>query len=222
MRSTGSVFWREITQAWAGGSGAFLPVGFFLGATMLAPLSIGSDQALLTRLGPGLIWVMLTLAALITLERMFQSDLEDGALDLLLLSEVPAELTSLMKVMAHWLVTGGPLLLLYPILAIMLGVPFEGIAGGAISLLIGSLGLFLWGGVASALTAGVRRGGPLIALLVFPLYGPIVIFGAGAGNAAAESGVLIGPATLFLAASTLAALAIAPFAMAAAMRVAVD
>ena len=222
MSALWAVFWREVRLAWAGGSGVFLPIGFFVGATMLAPFSVGAEAEVLSRIGPGLVWVTLTLAALMTLERMFQSDLEDGALDLLVIGSGTLELTALMKVLAHWSVTGLPLVLIYPLLAVMLSVPFGAVAGGLISVAIGSLGLYLWGGVASALTAGVRRGGPLIALLVLPLYAPIVIFGAGAANLAAESGSVVSPPTLFLAASTLVSLAVAPFAMSAAMKMAVD
>ena len=214
-----SAFRQALSDAWAGGAGALLPLGFFAGAAVLVPLGIGTEPGMLRAVGPGILWVSLALSSLVTLERIFQADVEDGALDLWLQAGAPVSAIAAAKTFAHWLTAGLPLALMSPVLALM----FQAEAGtdllaGALIYGLGGLAFFCWGGVGAALSATVRRGGLLIALIALPLYVPTAIFGSMAMSGAAGGD----GAPLLLVASTLFALALAPFAMAAALRLAAD
>ncbi|MEQ9436562.1 heme exporter protein CcmB [Hyphomonas sp.] len=214
-----SAFRQALSEAWAGGAGALLPVGFFAGAAVLVPLGIGTEPGMLRAVGPGILWVSLALSSLVTLERIFQADVEDGALDLWLQNSAPVSAIAAAKTFAHWLAAGLPLALMSPVLALM----FQAEAGAnlltsALIYGLGGLAFFFWGGVGAALSATVRRGGLLIALIALPLYVPTAIFGSLAMSGAAGGD----SAPLLLVASTLFALALAPFAMAAALRLAAD
>jgi len=214
-----AAFRQSLGEAWAGGAGALLPLGFLGGAAVLVPLGIGSDGETLKAIGPGIIWVALALTSLVTLERIFQSDAEDGTLDLWLQTGAPASAIAAAKTLAHWLSAGLPLALFSPLLALM----FQAEANTALLVnaglyALGSLAFFFWGGVGAALSATVRRGGLLISLIALPLYVPTAIFGA----LAMSGGPGSAGAPLFLAASTLFACAVAPYAMAAALRLAAD
>ncbi len=211
-----AIFRRELGLAWAGGSGLFLPAAFFAGAIFLGPLGIGTAPKLLSAIAPGMIFVALCLASLTTLERIFQADLEIGALDHQRLSGVSMELVTVFKVLAHWLVSGLPLALLTPLAGLMMRA--ETISfGSVLPVMLGGLTIFLWGGVGASLTAGLRRSGPLVALLVLPLFVPVVIFGSEELSNAFTGEPFAAGLTL-LAANALAALAVAPFAMAAALK----
>lgn len=214
-----AAFRQALGEAWAGGAGALLPVGFFAGAAMLVPFGIGHDNAQLAAIGPGILWVALALSSLVTMERLFQADLEDGALDLWIQSEAPLAAITAAKTLAHWLAAGLPLALITPLLGLMLQVPPDALLPAAAAYAVGGLAFFLWGGVGAALTATVRRGGLLIALIALPLYVPTAIFGAMALQSTASA---LSPEALYLIASSLFALAVAPFAMAAALRLAAD
>ena len=214
-----AAFRQALGEAWAGGAGALLPLGFFAGAAVLVPLGIGTEPGMLRAVGPGILWVSLALSSLVTLERIFQADVEDGALDLWLQAGAPVSAIAAAKTFAHWLTAGLPLALMSPVLALM----FQAEAGadlltGALIYGLGGLAFFFWGGVGAALSATVRRGGLLIALIALPLYVPTAIFGSMAMSGAAGGD----GAPLLLVASTLFALALAPFAMAAALRLAAD
>ena len=214
-----AAFRQSLVEAWARGAGALLPLGFLGGAAVLVPLGIGSDGEMLKAVGPGIIWVALALASLVTLERIFQSDAEDGTLDLWLQTGAPVSAIAAAKTLAHWLSAGLPLAIFSPLLALM----FQAEANTALLVnaglyAIGSLAFFFWGGVGAALSATVRRGGLLISLIALPLYVPTAIFGA----LAMSGGPGSAGAPLFLAASTLFACAVAPYAMAAALRLAAD
>jgi heme exporter protein B len=214
-----AAFRQSLGEAWAGGAGALLPLGFLGGAAVLVPLGIGSDGETLKAVGPGIIWVALALASLVTLERIFQADAEDGALDLWLQAGAPVSAIAAAKTLAHWLSAGLPLALFSPLLALM----FQAEASPALLVnaglyALGSLAFFFWGGVGAALSATVRRGGLLISLIALPLYVPTAIFGA----LAMAGGPGSTGAPLFLTASTLFACAVAPYAMAAALRLAAD
>ena len=214
-----AAFRQSLVEAWARGAGALLPLGFLGGAAVLVPLGIGSDGEMLKAVGPGIIWVALALASLVTLERIFQSDAEDGTLDLWLQTGAPVSAIAAAKTLAHWLSAGLPLALFSPLLALM----FQAEANTALLVnaglyAIGSLAFFFWGGVGAALSATVRRGGLLISLIALPLYVPTAIFGA----LAMSGGPGSAGAPLFLAAPTLFACAVAPYAMAAALRLAAD
>ncbi len=213
-----AAFSQALREAWAGGAGALLPAGFFAGAAMLVPLTVGTDSAELAKIAPATLWIALALASLVTMERLFQADLEDGALELWATDETPLSQIALAKTLAHWLVSGLPLMLLSPLLSLMLGVAPENLVRAAVTYGLGGLAFFFWGAFGASLAAGIRRGGLLIALIALPFYVPTAIFGA----LALSSAEAVAPETYLLAASTLFAVAIAPFGMGAALKLAVD
>jgi heme exporter protein B len=213
---------REIGLGWGSGGGAFLSASFFAGAVMVAPFALGPSPDSLGKIGPGYLWLALTLASLVSLERLFQADLEDGTLDQMLLSDMPQSLHLLCKIIGQWIATALPLLAVSPIGALLVRVEPHLIGPLCFQLSVGSLGLFLIGSIGAALGASTRRGGLLVSLLVLPLYAPSVIFGAGAASSLASGGALWSQPFLFLCALVLGALALAPFAAAAALRIHVD
>ena len=213
-----AAFSQALREAWAGGAGALLPAGFFAGAAMLVPLTVGTDSAELAKIAPATLWIALALASLVTMERLFQADLEDGALELWATDETPLSQIALAKTLAHWLVSGLPLMLLSPLLSLMLGVAPENLVRAAVTYGLGGLAFFFWGAFGASLAAGIRRGGLLIALIALPFYVPTAIFGA----LALSSAEAVAPDLYLLAASTLFAVAIAPFGMGAALKLAVD
>ncbi|MCC6917932.1 MAG: heme exporter protein CcmB [Alphaproteobacteria bacterium] len=209
---------RDLVLAFRLGGGPFLGVGFFLTVTTLLPLGVGARLELLGQAAGGFLWVAASLSALLSLERIFQADVEDGSLDQILLGPLPLEASVLAKALAHWLTTGLPLTAAAPALALLLNMPVAGYGPLLLSLLIGSPALSLIGTIGAALTAGLRRGGLLLSLVVLPLFVPVVIFGAGA-VAAAINGFNPVPALLFLGATSLVALVVTPPAAAAALRI---
>lgn len=213
-----AAFGQALGEAWAGGAGAMLPAGFFAGAAFLVPLTLGTGTAQLSAVASGVLWIALALSSLVTMERLFQADLEDGALELWAQTEVPLAQIALVKTLAHWTVSGLPLVLLSPLLGLILGVAPEDLPRAAAAYALGGLAFFFWGGFGASLAAGVRRGGLLIALIALPFYVPTAIFGA----LALASPVGLPPEALFLAASTLFALAVAPLGMGAALKLAVE
>lgn len=212
-----SAFRQALVEAWAGGSGILLPFGFFAGTAMLVPFTLGSDADLLANVGPGVLWLALALASMVTLERLFQADLQDGALDLWAQEETPLSLLAVAKMLAHWIVSGLPLVLFAPVLGLMLQMPPAQFGVMMLVYGLGGLSFFLWGGVAAALAASVSRGGLLIALIAIPFYLPTLIF----GTLTLQEG-LDGSSLLFLLASSVFALGVAPAAMGAALRLAAD
>ena len=210
---------REFAAGWGRGGGPLFALAFYLGVATLLPLAEGSAPERLRAVAPGAAFVALALASLLSLERLFARDWEDGALDLLALSAVPLELAAVVKCKAQWLATGAPLAVAAPVVAVMLGAPV-GIAPIVLATsLIAGLAFAFTGGIGAALTLGAKRGGLLTAVIVLPLYAPPVVFGAGAVQAYA-SGLDWTGGLVFLAAYTLFAAATAPFAMAAACRAA--
>ncbi len=209
---------RDVTLALRIGGGGAMGVGFFLLVVTLLPLGIGRDAETLSKIAGGLLWAAALLACLLSLDRLFQADHEDGALDHLLLAPQPLEALVAVKAAAHWLTTGLPLVAVAPILAITLNMPGEAYGALVLSLLAGTPGLSLIGAVGAALTVGVRRGGLLLSLLVLPLYIPTLVFGARAVDRAATG---LDPTTplLLVCAVTLLAAALGPVAAAAALRV---
>lgn len=212
----GAILRRDLVLAVRVGGGTGLAIGFFLLIGTVQPFGFGADPALLARIAPAAVWTGAVLAVLLSLDRLFQADAEDGSLDQLRLAPVPLEAIVLAKCAAHWLTTGLPLVLAAPLVAVMFNLPGEGFGPLTVSLLLGTPGLTLIGAVGAALTAGLRRGGLLVSLLTLPLYVPALIF----GTAAAAGG---DPAAfLFLGALSLFALALGPFAAAAALRLTLD
>ncbi len=192
-------------------------VMFFVITVSLFPFAVGPEPGILARIAAGVIWVTALLATMLSLDRLFQSDFEDGSLDLLVTSSPPLELIVLAKVMAHWLVAGLPLIVAAPILAVALRLPADGFLVLFAVMAIGTPTLSLIGAVGAALTLGARRSGVLISLLVLPLYIPVLIFGVAAIDAGI-AGIAARPHLLILGAMLVAALPLAPWAAATALR----
>ncbi len=212
---------RDIKLAWSGGGAATMVLSFFLVAVTLFPFGIGSDMEVLSRISVGVIWVTALLACLLSLDRIFQADFEDGSLDDIALSGLPMELAVLAKIIAHWLATILPLVVLAPLLATLLNLPSEGYSILMLSLLVGTPALSMIGAIGAALTVAIRRGGVLLSLLVLPLYIPTLIFGVGATYAVID-GKDSGPALALLAAVTLVSALVGPIASAAAIRLSLE
>ena len=209
---------RDLLLAVRGHSELVLPLLFYLLVVTLVPLAVSPDAATLAGLAPGIIWVGALLATLLSLERLFRSDYDDGSLDLLLLSPAPLPVLVLAKVLAHWLTTGLPLLLIAPLLALFLALPERALATLLATLALGTPVLSFIGAVGVGLTVSVRRGGGLLALLVLPLYVPVLIFGANAVSAAAD-GLPVAGQLYMLGAFLALAASLAPLAASGALRI---
>lgn len=196
------------------------PLVFFAIVIALFPLAVGPQTQLLQTLSPGLVWVAALLAVLLSLDGLFRSDFEDGSLEQWVLSSHPLPLLVLAKVLAHWLFSGLALVLLAPVLALMLGLPGRCLPVLLISLLLGTPVLSLLGAVGAALTVGLKRGGLLLALLILPLYIPVLILGSGALQAALQ-GLPASGHLLWLASLTALAVTLTPFAIAAGLTISV-
>jgi len=207
---------RDIRLAVRAGGGAALALAFFASVVTLVPLGVGADLHLLARIAGGVLWVAAVLAALLSLDRLFQADYEDGSLELIVLSPLPLELAALAKITAHWLATGLPLALLSAPLAVMFNLPAKGIWPLVLSLLVGTPAVSAIGAVGAALTLSIRRGGLILPLIVLPLLAPAVIFGSGMVLAALDG--LPNGAFLFLTAFSFVCVPLAPFAAAASVR----
>jgi heme exporter protein B len=210
---------RELRLAARHGGDTFGALLFFFVAGALFPLAIGPAPETLARLAPGIVWVCALLAALLPLDRLFGADFEDGSLDQLLLSGLPASLVALAKSAAHWLITGLPLLLAAIPLAIMLRLPPSGLPALLAGLGLGTAVLSLLGTACAAIVLGARRGGVLLPILVLPLTTPVLIFGAAAADAA-TAGLPARPQLLLLGAYLAACLPLCPLAAGAALRAA--
>jgi len=209
---------RDLRLAIRAGGGFGLGLAFFLLVTVLVPLGVGPEAQMLGRIAPGILWVGALLACLLSLDRIFALDFEDGSLDLLATAPIPLEGVVAVKALAHWAVTGLPLTLAAPLLAVLLNLPWPGHLWLVVSLALGTPALSAIGAFGAALTVGLKRGGLLLSLLVLPLYVPTLIFGA----EIVKRGALrmdVGPPLLLLAGITAGAVALLPFAAAAAIRV---
>ncbi len=207
---------RDMRLATRAGGSAALALAFFAAVAALVPLGVGADLKLLGRIAGGVLWVAAMLAALLSLDRLFQADYEDGSLDLIALGPLSLEVSALTKIAAHWLATGLPLTLLSPVLALLFNLPQAGYGALVASLAIGTPAVSAIGAVGASLTLSVRRGGLILPLIVLPLLAPAVIFGAGAVLAALDG--FSNGALWLLAAFSLGASVLAPFAAAAALR----
>jgi len=212
-----SLFLRDLKLAGRLGGGPAQGVGFFLVAGTLAAMGVGPEPELSARAGPGLIWVLALLSCLLSLDRLFQADFEDGSLDLMCMAPAPLSLLVLAKTAAHWVTTGLPLILGAPILGLFFNLGPDVLWMELITLVIGTPALSLIGAIGAALTVGIRRGGLLLSLLVLPLYVPVLIFGTSAVDAA-QGGMDVFPHLALLGACGLIALAVSPVASAAALR----
>jgi len=209
---------RELAMAWKDGGTIGVALGFYLIVVTLLPLGLGPDLNLLSRIAPGLLCVALLLSALLSLGRLFESDLEDGSLDVLATGPLPLEAVAAAKSLAHWLTTGVPLAALAPALGLLLNLQPDAYAVLVATMLIGTPAISFIGSVGAALTLRTRRGGLLLALLMLPLFVPTLIFGISAISAALTNSEAYGPSLLILGAISLAAVALAPVATGAALR----
>ena len=207
---------RDLKLAARSGGGAALALAFFGLMATLVPLGIGADMRLLARVAAGVLWVGAVLAALLSLDRLYQGDFDDGSLDLIALSPLSLEQVALAKFLAHWLSTGLPLTLLSPLLALFFGLPGAGTEMLVLSLLIGTPAVSAVGAIGASLTLSLKRGGLILPLLILPLLTPVVIFGAGAVSAALDG--LANGALGLLAAFSVAAVLLSPFVTAACVR----
>jgi heme exporter protein B len=209
---------RDLRLALRSGGGFGLGLAFFLILAVLVPLGVGAEGVTLGRIAPGILWVGALLACLLSLDRIFALDHEDGSLDLLASSPLPLEGVVAVKALAHWLVTGLPLTLLAPVLGVLLNLAPGAYGWLVLSLLLGTPTLSIVGAFGAALTVGLRRGGLLLSLLVLPLYVPTLIFGAEVVRRGAD-GMALGTPLALLAAISLGSAALLPFAAAASLRV---
>ena len=212
------LFLRDVGLSVRSGGGFGLALIFFLIVVTLIPFALGPDQSALAVVAPGVLWLGALLACLLSLDRIFGLDFEDGTLDLLATSPLPQEAVYIAKAAAHWLTTGLPLALAAPVLGVLLNLDFEIGKILGLSLLLGTPALSLIGAFGASLTLGVKRGGLLLSLLVLPLYVPSLIFGAQAVHLAGQ-GLAYDGALVLLSAISLGAAAILPFASGAALRI---
>jgi heme exporter protein B len=208
---------RDVKLSWREGGAIGTALGFYLVVVVLTPLGLGPDLNLLARIAPGILWVALLLAALLSADRIFHNDYEDGGLDLLTMGSLPLPVVAAIKSLAHWLTTGVPLALLAPLLGLLLNLPTQAIPLLVLSMLAGTPAVSFVAAIGASLTLGLRRSGLLLALLVLPLYVPVLIFGVAAASTGPASPW---PPFLMLCALSLAAIVLAPIAAAAALRTA--
>lgn len=218
MSALPALFLRDLRIAVRVGGGAMIGVLFFLAVVALMPFAIGPDLALLQRIGPAILWIGALLASLLALDRLLSADLEDGSLDLLLMSGTPLELAVATKALAHWITTGVPLVVATPVFALFLNLDLTATAAVALTLLAGTPALTFIGLIGAGLTVTLRRGGILLSVLVLPLAIPVLIFGVAASNAAIVGPLPFGTPFTILCALTLVSLVIGPFAAALALR----
>ncbi len=215
MNAMWALIRRDLTLSLRQGGGVGTALGFFLTVVVLLPLGLGPDQALLQRIAPGALWIALLLSVLLSADRIFQQDFEDGSLEILAMAPLPLELVALAKAMAHWLSTSLPLAVTAPLLGFLINLEPQAVLPLGLAMGLGSVTLSLLAAVGAAVTVGLRRGGLLVSLLVLPLYVPVLIFGlsaAGGGPDLATASLLI------LLALALASLVLSPLAAAAALR----
>lgn len=209
---------RDLAVAGRAGGGGELALVFFLTMVVLVPFALGPDLNLLSRIGPAILWLGALLSVMIGLDRLFQSDEEDGSLDLIRASALPLELAVLAKGLAHWLTTGLPLALVSPLLGLLVALPGEGVLPLVATLLVGTPALSFIGAGGAALAASLKRGGLIVPVLIAPLTVPVLIFGVSAANAAVGGTVPFLTPFLILCAISLGAIVVGTMAAAAALR----
>ncbi|SDR98006.1 heme exporter protein B [Halopseudomonas litoralis] len=215
------LFCREWRLAWRRPGDLLNPLVFFALVVSLFPLAVGPEPSMLRSMAPGVIWVAALLATLLSLDGLFRSDYEDGSLEQWVLSPHPLALMVLVKVLHHWLMSGLAMVILAPLFGLMLALPLSSLPVLAMTLLLGTPVLSLLGAVGAALTVGLKSGGLLLALLILPLYIPVLILGTGAMDAALQGMPVTGFA-LWLGCLAVLALSLAPIAIAAGLRIGVS
>ncbi len=218
MRIMLALIRRDLMLGFRQGGGAGTALGFFLTSIMLLPVGLGPDQALLQRIAPGALWISLLLSVLLSADRIFQQDYDDGTLDLMAMGAAPLELVALAKCVGHWLSASLPLAIAAPLLGFLINLDPASILPLTLAMVLGSVTLSLLAGIGAAVTVGLRRGGLLISLLVLPLYVPVLIFGVSASQPSGAGPDNATPSLLILAALALTSLVLAPVASAAALR----
>lgn len=213
-----SLLRRDLVLATRAGGGFGLGVAFFLILCALVPFGVGPESGLLAPIAPGILWLGALLACLLSLDRIFALDHEDGSLDLLATAPLPLEGAVVIKALAHWLTTGLPLIAAAPLFGVLLQLPISAMPWLIASLLVGTPALSMLGAFGAAITVGLRRGGLLLSLLVLPLYIPTLIFGSEVVRRGIEGGTTLTP-LLFLGGISAGVVALVPFAAAAALRV---
>lgn len=209
---------RDLRLAWREGTGVGTALGFYLVVVSLLPLGLGPDLNLLARIAPGILWIALLLSALLSLGRIFETDDEDGSLEVMALGELPLEFVAAAKALAHWISTGIPLALVTPVLGLLLNLEIGAYGALIASILLGTPAVSFLGVTGAALTLRAKKGGLLLALLVLPLYVPTLVFGISAVSAALTGVGGLEASFLILTALSLGASVLGPFAAAAALR----
>jgi heme exporter protein B len=217
-----ALFARDLRISARAGGGAMIGVLFFLTVIATVPFGVGPDLNLLARIGPAMLWIGVLLASLLGLDRLFQSDREDGTLDLLMMQEHPLALTVFVKCLAHWVATGLPLVAVSPLLGLFMNVEPLAIGACLLTLLVGTPAITFIGAVGAAVAVALPRGGLLVSILVLPLAIPVLVFGVSAVHAAIEDPAPFLPPFLILAAISLFFAVIGPLAAAAALRASAD
>jgi heme exporter protein B len=216
-----SIIRRELLIAFRRQADILNPLWFFIIVITLFPLSIGPEPNLLARIAPGIIWVAALLAVLLSMERLFRDDFQDGSLEQMMLMPVPLPLVVISKVIAHWLLTGLPLILISPILAVLLSLDMATWFTVVLTLLVGTPTLSFIGAIGVALTVGLQKGGVLLSLLILPLFIPVLIFATSAIDAA-SLGMPFNGQLAIMAAMLVGSVTLTPFAISAALRVSVN
>ncbi|PSB81740.1 heme exporter protein CcmB [Photobacterium damselae] len=221
LTSITQVIRRELLIAFRRQADVFNPLWFFIIVITLFPLAVGPEPKLLARIAPGIVWVAALLAALLSMERLFRDDFADGSLEQMMLMPTPLPVLAFAKVIAHWLLTGLPLIIISPLLAILLSFDWSTWLAAALTLLLGTPTLSFVGAIGVALTVGLRKGGVLLSLLILPLYIPVLIFATSAIDAASLGMAYNGQLAL-MGAMLVGSATMAPFAIAASLRISVN
>lgn len=219
MRAFLALIQRDLTLAIRQGSSIGTALGFYLVAVSVIPLGLGPDLKLLSRIAPGILWIAFLLSAVLSVDALFQEDRDDGALDALMLGPLPGEFLALSKILAHWLTTCVPLIIITPLAGLLLNLDVAQLPKLLISLAVGTIGISFVAGAGASLTLGLRRGALLLPLLILPLFTPFLIFGAGALS---EVPGAFTQSFLLLAGLTLFSMATMPFAAAFALRLSLE
>jgi heme exporter protein B len=220
MKAALALLSRDVRLAWREGGAIGTALGFYLVVIVITAFGVGPNPDALSGIAPGMLWVTLLLAGLLSADRMFHNDYEDGALDVLVTGPLPLPVVAALKSLAHWLTTGVPLALLAPVLGVLLNLPEKAGPLLVLAMLVGTPAVSFVAAIGASLTLGLRRSGLLLALLVLPLYVPVLIFGVATASAAITGPASPWPPFLMLCALSLASVVLAPIAAAAAVRTA--
>lgn len=218
MSAVTALMKRDLAVAFRQGSNVGTAIGFFLTVVVLLPIGLGPDQAMLQRIAPGGLWIALLMSVLLSADRIFQDDYDDGSLELLTTGPLPLEVVTLIKALVHWLTAALPLAIIAPLLGFLVNISPQQVVPLALAMIVGSVGISLLAALGAAVTVGLRRGGMVVSLLILPLYVPMLVFGISASSASAG---MPGPGSaslMILAALSLATLVVVPIAASAALR----